>query len=133
MKGKPMRNWKGGKYDREPKTGDRIPGTKRTVTKEMVDFLREWLGEEGLSFFRSVRKNKGMVNCVITTDEYSAAIRGEEWPEKRPNLKPLIPHPIHFRQGMAVRNALRDSQLCESWSDHDFDDNWARVVERAIE
>ena len=45
----------------------------------------------------------------------------------------LIPHPIHFREGMQIRNALRGSGLCEGWDDHDLDDNWAEIVERAIE
>jgi hypothetical protein len=125
--------WKGGKYDGEPQCFDSIPGTKRTITKEMVAFLREWLGEEGLTFFRSVKANRGTVNCVITADENKAALGGDEWPEKRPNIRPLIPHPIHFRQGMAVRNALRGSKLCDDWSDHDFDNNWHRAVERVLD
>jgi hypothetical protein len=43
-----------------------------------------------------------------------------------------IPHPVHFREGMSVRNAMRDSGLCTDWSDHDFDDNWTEVVELAV-
>lgn len=44
-----------------------------------------------------------------------------------------IPHPVHFREGMTIRNMLRDSGLFPKWDSHDFDNNWGAVVKAALD
>jgi len=129
--------WEGGKYDGEPKCFDKIPGTKRTITKEMVAFVRENMSDEMLLFFRTVKKHKGKVDATIRLVDVKAFVKGEDPPKMPPFARCgyswRAPHPIHFREGMQIRNWLRESGLCKDWSDHDLDNNWARVVEKAIE
>ena len=97
----------------------------------LVDHVRDWLGDDGVSFFRRVKLHKGKVNCTLTSHEHMALRRGEEPSEmKRDRLR--APHPIHFREGTAVRNAMRNSDFTEGWSDHDYDGAWEKVVEQAI-
>ena len=43
-----------------------------------------------------------------------------------------IPHIVHFREGMQVRNFMRQSGECNDWSDHEFDDNWVKLIELII-
>lgn len=81
--------------------------------EEIIDKVREWLGEEGISFFRDIQSQYGTVNAV--------------WPVDSP-LGP-IPHSVHFREGMQVRNFLRG---IVKWSAHEYDNNWSSIVEQAI-
>ena len=43
------------------------------------------------------------------------------------------PHAVHFREGMQVRNFLRTLPQCKDWSCHKLDDEWAKIVEDALE
>lgn len=94
--------------------------------------LAKWLDYDGLSFFLMCIKTYGTVAPVWT-----------EWVEKPPeNASRLeeailrakgewgsgIPHPVHFREGMAVRNFLRSQPECECWDAHDLDDVWMLIV-----
>lgn len=82
------------------------------ISDALVGHVREKLGDNGVSFFRSLLSEHGTVSPVL----YDGP----------------IPHPVHFREGMTVRNIMRKSGLCSDWSDHDFDDNWTKVIEKAI-
>lgn len=79
----------------------------------LIQTVREWLGEEGVTFFGKLKRKYGTVSAV--------------WMEGH------VPHPVHFLEGMQVRNFLRLQDECKNWTDHDFDNQWAYVVERAIE
>jgi len=89
---------------------------KKTLTPELVAYLHDWLGPRGLAFFRRLRRWTGEVSPVFGMKS------------NRP-----IPHPVHLREGMTVRNAMRRSGHCESWTDHDLDDNWADAVTAALD
>jgi len=39
---------------------------------------------------------------------------------------------FHFTAGMDVRNFLRDTTLCKNWNPHDFDNNWQKIIMKAI-
>lgn len=79
--------------------------------EEIVIEIRKWLGEKGTKFFRDVKEKHGTI--IACWDEGG------------------IPHPVHFREGMQVRNKLR--QLTNNaWTDHEYDDKWAEVIEKAI-
>ncbi len=72
--------------------------------------LRAWLKDAGINFFKELKEKYGTVSAV--------------WNEGG------IPHAVHFREGMQVRNHLRGT--ARNMSDHWYDDNWARLVEKAI-
>lgn len=80
--------------------------------------LYEWLGEENVIYFKHLKGLTGTVSPVLKL-----------------NVKrKFIPtHPVHFREGMQIRNFLRSQPECITWSDHDFDNNWIKVVELCIE
>ena len=83
------------------------------ITEDLIKRTKTWLGEDGISFFKNVKKDHGKINAV--------------WSEGG------IPHSVHFREGMQVRNFLRGTGLCDDWSCHELDDHWTEVVEKAIE
>jgi len=85
--------------------------------ESIIEQLREWLGEDGLSFFRECKEKYGMVSPV--------------YPEPGCEDMPTIPHPVHFREGMTVRNFLRRITN-HGWTAHEYDDRWADLVDRAI-
>lgn len=79
---------------------------------DMTQQLRDWLGADGIQFFREIKKKYGTVNAI--------------WNEGG------IPHSVHFREGMSVRNQLR--RITDySWTAHEYDDRWTALVEKAIE
>ena len=80
--------------------------------KDIVKGIREWLGENGISHFRKYKEDYGTVSPVL-------------------DVTAGFPHTVHFREGMIVRNKIRE--LTEhSWSAHEYDDKWAEIVEEAI-
>lgn len=79
----------------------------------LIKKVHDWLGEDGINFFSDVKEKHGTILAV--------------WDEGG------LPHPVHFREGMQVRNYLRMQPECEGWNDHRLDDQWAHIIERAIE
>jgi len=78
----------------------------------LIERLSTWLGEEGKEFFQWCIKEHGEVSCVYEENG--------------------LPHPVHFREGMQVRNWLRQQPECEGWDSHKLDNEWAKLVESAI-
>jgi len=87
------------------------------IPESLVEKLHGFLGEDGLSFFRECQTDHGTVSPVLTVK-----LDGGR----------AFPHPVHFREGMQVRNAMRGFDECESWDDHDLDNHWQKVVEQAL-
>lgn len=81
------------------------------ITQELVDGIREWLGAEGVAHFRSIKERHGRIDAAWKDGD--------------------IPHCVHFREGMSVRNKMRELTNY-SGTAHEYDDNWVEVVERAI-
>ncbi len=81
--------------------------------KVIVEALKIWLGEAGERFFTWCYKKYETVSPVY--DEGG------------------IPHPVHFREGMQVRNYLRQLPECKEWTSGQLDDNWADLVQEALE
>lgn len=120
------------------------------ISNEVVASLRKWLGPEGLGFFRACKKHHGRVDPVFMVwDEADAkmddaAVKRMAEPDRGPerhlgnafglgkNYPRPLPHPVHFREGMQVRNHLRTLDPCQNWSSHELDNCWTAVVERAI-
>jgi len=79
---------------------------------ELLKGLKEWLGESGERFFTWCLEKHGNVSPVY--------------------MESGMPHCVHFREGMAVRNFLRTCPVCKNWDTHQLDDNWATLVEEAL-
>ena len=78
---------------------------------ELANQIREWLGFDGIKFFSDVKEKHGKVNAVWDAGGF--------------------PHCVHFQEGMAVRNKLRELTNF-SWTDHEYDDRWVEIIEEAI-
>jgi hypothetical protein len=71
--------------------------------------LENWLGNDGIDFFENILKKHGTLNVIL---DYL--------------------HPVHLREGMQVRNFLRDLPECKEWSAIQLDDNWQEIVKEVI-
>lgn len=87
------------------------------VTDELVVAVRRYLGDEGHEFFSGCLRDHGTVSPLLSVDTAIGT----------------IPHPVHFREGMSVRNFMRSTGLCDGWTDHDFDNLWMETVSRALD
>lgn len=95
-------------YTDEPIPRKEIPGEQK---QEVLSGLRQWLGPQGVRQFSYWQEEHGTVSPVLFFGP--------------------IPHAVHFREGMQVRNYLR-SVFGEDWTAHEYDDNWQWLVEEAI-
>lgn len=78
--------------------------------------LRAMMGEDMVARLRGIRDSfGGKLNVLIEPKELGA-----------------IPYPVHFREGMAVRNALRRIPESMGWSANDYDDRWEAIALEAI-
>lgn len=80
---------------------------------ELLKGLKEWLGTSGERFFTWCYETHGSVSPVYSEGG--------------------MPHSVHFREGMTVRNFLRTVPVCKNWDAHQLDDNWADLVGEALE
>ncbi len=78
----------------------------------LIPDLKKWLGLNGLTFFKGLKEQYGKVNAV--------------WNEGG------IPHCVHFREGMQVRNKLRELTNGD-WSCNEYDNTWAEIIEECIQ
>jgi hypothetical protein len=100
----------------------------KDFSETLVVACKIWLGKEGINFFRECNKEYETVSPVIVEDLYT-----DEELKIDPNRKQKkIPYPVHFREGMQVRNWMRSQGETDGWSDHDFDDTWMLLIEKAI-
>lgn len=87
---------------------------QRQIPDTLVEKMKTFLGKKGVHFFWTLLRLTKSVAPVL-------------------RLKGMIPvHPVHFREGMQIRNWLREQPECSDWSQHDLDDTWAAVVEKAV-
>ena len=87
--------------------------TVKKIPSALIPKLRVWLGYDGCALFTMFKEETGTVSPVL-------------------NRPGFLLHPVHFREGMAVRNFMRGSGECEGWTDEELDDNWTKAVELAI-
>ena len=85
---------------------------QREIDPGLVEATKAWLGKDGSAFFKMIHEEHGRMDAVF-----------KDGP---------IPHPVHFREGMQVRNFMRSTEFCKDWSDHDFDDSWISLVEQCV-
>jgi len=84
---------------------------KSKLTPDLIVEVKKWLGEGGISFFTKCKRDHGTVTPVISG---------------------YIPHPVHLREGMQVRNFLRGLDHCKDWVFDDFEEGWTDVIEACI-
>lgn len=99
--------------DIEDELQDYIASNQHKITTEICASTKKFLGKSGVGFFTEMVNTHGKVSPVF--------------------MKGGIPHCVHFREGMQVRNHLRTTGLCDDWSQDDYDNLWAVVVERVLE
>lgn len=71
----------------------------------------KWLQPEGVKYLQKILKDHGTLLAV--------------WMENG------IPHTVHFREGMQIRNWMR-CQPEFNKDDHWLDDNWSEFTEKCI-
>lgn len=81
------------------------------IDATLVKKTKTWLRSEGVDLFKEWKVKYGTVSPVIDG---------------------VIPHAVHFWEGMQVRNFLREQDECKDWTDEDFDDTWIEVIENTI-
>ena len=86
---------------------------RRNITDELIAHVEAFLGKDGLDFFKECLEKHGEVSPVWI-DDLGGGLK--------------LPHAVHFREGMQVRNCMRGFEGCKDWGDHDFDNEWVRVV-----
>lgn len=91
-----------------------------TISEALLEKVRAWLGYDGCSFFQMCKDEYGTVSPV-----WSIGLNRKMGTAK-------YVHPVHFREGMQVRNFMRSSGLCPDWTDHDYDNNWTSVIEEVL-
>jgi len=89
---------------------------EREISPELVEETKEFIKEDGIKFFKKMKQTYG---------EYDAVFM-------EPGPFPL-PHPVHLREGMYVRNFMRSTNHCKDWTAHDFDDSWVSLITKVIE
>lgn len=105
---------------------------KKELPDGLIEKTKKWLRPEGIEYFRNIVKEHGEVNAVwFEEDETSEKGLKAIIENARGHSK--IPHAVHFREGMQVRNFMRSSGLCDGFDDHDYDDTWVDLIERCIE
>jgi len=80
--------------------------------------VRRFIGPKGVRYFQILYRNYGGIPLAVRLNA---------------DRKGLPVHPVHFREGMQIRNFLRRQPECAEWSDHDFDDRWIDVLCAAID
>jgi hypothetical protein len=86
-------------------------------TPILIEEFKKWLGPKGIRFFQLCKFLKGTVSPVFAI---------------KTNTK-TIPYAIHFNEGMQIRNWMRSQPEFKEFNDHDFDNTWTILVEKAIE
>jgi hypothetical protein len=84
-----------------------------------VKALKAWLGEENVRYFKHLKGLKGSVFPVLRLNV---------------ERKGIPVHPVHFREGMHIRNYLREKfpELSEMAGDI-MDDYAVKLMEKVIE
>ena len=102
-----------------------------------IKALLKWLGYDGVAFFSMVQEEYGSLLAC-----WSIPLEPEP-----PDLTPLgrairnargvpsIPHSVHFREGMQVRNKMRDLHKVMGYGiqhDHTYDNTWEGAVKACL-
>jgi hypothetical protein len=93
---------------------NKLQALKNIYPTELIYRIKLWLGEEGINFFMLCKEKYNSISPVYI----------------EPGLN--IPHPVHLREGMQVRNWMRSQPEFSDFTDHDYDNHWTEIIELAI-
>ena len=79
----------------------------------IVKSLHKWLGKSGVKLFKEFQVKYGEV-CPVFLGKHN------------------IPHPVHLREGMQIRNFLRELPECKGWTHDQFEEDYVKYIEEAI-
>ena len=82
------------------------------MKSESLKEIKSWLGDDGIMFFKHLKEKYGRIDTIFMEDG--------------------IPHPVHFREGMRVRNFLRELDEFKYWDTNKLDDEWVGIIEEVI-
>jgi len=89
----------------------------KKINENLINKFSKWIGNENLRYFKHLNGLTGTYAPVLKLNQ------------KR---KGIPVHPVHLREGMQIRNWMRQQKECNGWNDIDFDDNWCNLVELTI-
>lgn len=92
------------------------------MNQDIIDKLHEWLGKDGRHYFRTLQKFYGTVIPVIKV----------KIGRKLTGPRCYVPYPIHLREGMQVRNFLRELDECTDWTHDQFENDYVSYIEEAM-
>lgn len=98
---------------------DHLQHVDPAAVESAASKLKDWLGKDGVRYFQLLDSFTGTVSPVL----------------KLNMARKFMPaHPVHLREGMSVRNFLRELPECEGWDNHGhmMDDVWTTMVRKAI-
>jgi hypothetical protein len=81
--------------------------------KKLYKRLLYWLGYDGIFFFEMLIQEYGSISKAHWMDNG-------------------IPHHVHFREGMIIRNFLRRQKYTRHWNSHRLDNEWMGIVTTAL-
>ena len=88
------------------------------LTPEEMAAFKKWLGEDGIRYFRHLKGLKGTVVPVLKLNY---------------KKKGIPAYPVHFREGMQIRNWLRgNTELGKKLNSVELDDCYVSILEEAI-
>jgi len=90
---------------------------ENVIDDKLINDFISWIGNENLRWFKHLKGLTGTYSPVLKLSQ------------KRKGI-PI--HPVHFREGMQIRNWMRRHKSCKNWTDNDFDDNWVLLVDMAV-
>jgi len=83
------------------------------MNQKLIELTKEFLGEDGIAKFQKWYDEYSTVSPVYKEDN--------------------IIYPVHFREGVVIRNFMRRSIFCKGWKDEDFESNWPILVMAACD
>ena len=88
--------------------------SKKEKPKNVQERFIEWLQPKGVEYLNNIIEEHGTLIAV--------------WNEGG------IPHPVHFREGMQIRNWMREQPefSADKLDDHWFDNNWHKFTEGCL-
>ena len=91
---------------------------KNKLTEEEMAAFKKWLGEEGIRYFKHLKGLKGIVVPILKLNY-----------EK----KGMQAYPVHFREGVQIRNWLRENtELGKKCNSAELDNCYVEILEEAI-
>lgn len=87
------------------------------VSVELVDGVKEFLGKDGVKFFRELGEKHESLSPVLKIEA-----KGGQ----------TIYHPVEFFEGRRVIEYMKSSRMCDDWEEEVFYQVWEQIVEIAI-